>query len=143
MFRYADHHIKHMNSKSYLTYNLSQELSQQQSTTATPITSHPTFIQILTLLPFDLLKHLIENPQFDALGADQQRFAFAKKIIASRRKRSLAAIQASKPNLTAKEAAALVPGENVVLSFGGGAGSSVHVTKKAPTRNLWKVEKVL
>lgn len=130
--------IRH--SKNYLIYHLAPELSSRQPTPQSA-TTNPTFINIFTLLPFDLFKFLIENGEIAALGQDQERFAFAKKLILGRRKKALSQIQAVNKDMTQKEAAGQVPVENVVLSFGGNSGSSVHVTRKVPARALWKVEK--
>jgi hypothetical protein len=68
----------------------------------------------------------LEDATFTALGNDQERFGFAKKLI----------LQRKKGNGPGKGSM-----ENVVLSFGGGNGSNVHVTRKTTARNLWKVEK--
>lgn len=88
--------------------------------------SDPRFLSIFTILPFELFKKCIEDPSL-SLGTDQERFAFAKKVIAARKRNQGA------------QASAI---ENVVLQFGGsGQTSNVHVTRKSRQRTLWKVDK--
>lgn len=99
---------------------ITSTLSSQTSPT------DPRFLGIFTILPFDLFKKCIEDPNL-SLGSDQERFAFAKKVIAARKRNQGA------------QASAV---ENVVLQFGGsGQTSNVHVTRKNRQRTLWKVDK--
>jgi hypothetical protein len=120
-------------SKHYLVHGYASDLARQGDG---PVASNPELIATFTMIPFELFKSLLEDASFTALGGDQERFGYAKKMIASRRKKALAAATAvpGQPKVQ-------VPTENVVLSFGGGTGSSVHVTRKTQARALWKVEK--
>lgn len=128
-------------SKTYLSRGYAQELSRKTpASSETPLTANPEFVATFSTLPFELFKSLLEDASFTALGTDQERFGFAKKIIMERRKKSLAMASAQK-GISAAQAKAQVPVENVVLRFGGGNGSNVHVTRKTQTRTLWKVEK--
>ncbi|KAI5454777.1 histone acetyltransferase 1 [Naganishia albida] len=115
----------------YLTIRLPQELQQRDPDT--PLTQNPNFKGIIVQLPFDLFKTCIEDPILP-LGSDQERFAFAKSTIQQRRKRNAARSLQGQP-----ETSSVV--ENVVLRFGGGSGSKVHITRKSKQRSLWKVEK--
>lgn len=122
-------------SYQYLSTGLRRDL-------ASPATSDPRFLQILSCLPFPLFKALIEDPAVP-LGSDQERFAFAKRAIAVRRKKAAAAA-AIVEGIGGQAAAAAAGGmaENVVLQFTGGSGSNVHVTRKPRTsKPLWKVVK--
>jgi hypothetical protein len=98
-------------------------------------TSDPRFLRIFTHLPFELFKSCIEEKHLP-LGSDQERFAFAKKAIAARKKKASGAAAAGAQGHE-------VAIENVVLQFTGGSGSNVHVTRKAKAggRPLWKVVK--
>lgn len=98
--------------------------SQLASNPATPITANTTLINTYAALPYILLKRCIESPAFK-FGSDQERFQFAKKVVAVRKQSVGPAIE-----------------ESVVLAFKGDAGSAVHITRK-PKRKaaLWKVEK--
>ena len=127
-----------LDSKKYLAHGYASDL-QRQSPVAHdgPLITHPELVATFTMLPFELFKSLLEDGSFTILGGDQERFGFAKKMIVSRRKRALANASAS----GSAGAKAQVPVENVVLRFGGGTGSSVHVTRKTQARTLWKVEK--
>ncbi|KAK4684725.1 hypothetical protein P7C73_g5441, partial [Tremellales sp. Uapishka_1] len=83
-------------------------------------------IQLYARLPFDLFKSSTESPDFP-IHSMQERFAFAKKVVAQRKKLSGVA----------------GPGqmeESVVLAVGG-EGMEVHITRKQKRRTaLWKVE---
>jgi hypothetical protein len=129
-----------LNRKNYLSHGYAQELVRRSP--ETPLATNPEFLATFTSLPFELFKSLLEDASFTALGSDQERFGFARKIIASRRKRALALANARGGQaVNSVQAKAQVPVENVVLRFGGGSGSNVHVTRKTQARALWKVEK--
>jgi hypothetical protein len=118
-------------SYNYLTVRLPEEL--QTSDPDTPLTQSPKFKAIIVQLPFDLFKTCIEDPSL-SLGSDQERFAFAKSTIQQRKKKNAARNLQGQPETP-------VVVENVVLRFGGGSGSKVHITRKSKQRSLWKVEK--
>jgi hypothetical protein len=117
-----------------LTHDLISELSSTSTSTSTPYSPNddPRFLAIFSALPFDLFKSCIEDKALP-LGSDQERFAFAKKAVAARKK-----LAASSGATTDGQVV-----ENVVLQFTGGKGSNVHVTRKVKTggRPLWKVVK--
>jgi len=120
-----------------LTHGYAQDLARKSpATPETPLTANPEFVATFTALPFELFKNLLEDASFTALGTDQERFGFAKRIIVQRRKKALAAAATK-----STQAKAQVPVENVVLRFGGGSGCNVHVTRKTQARALYKVEK--
>ncbi|ORY23436.1 hypothetical protein BCR39DRAFT_549296 [Naematelia encephala] len=88
-------------------------------------TSDPQLLSIFTRLPFELFQLTLESPLFP-IDNIQQRFAFAKKAIAQRK----------------KLAGASTMDEAVVLAMKGGAGMEVHITRKPKNKRqaLWKVE---
>lgn len=123
-------------SYTYITDKLVDDLKATSiNPSAASAKDDPRFLAIFTHLPFELFKTCIEDPSV-ALGSDQERFAFAKKAIAARKK-SNAQQQQQRPSAGQTPAGI----ENVVLSFGGGGASAVHVTRKTKQRTLWKVEK--
>jgi hypothetical protein len=105
----------------------------QNSDPDTPLIQNQKFKEIIVQLPFDLFKTCIEDSRLN-LGSDQERFAFAKSTIQQRKKKNPARNSQGQP-----ETPSIV--ENVVLRFGGGSGSKVHITRKSKQRSLWKVEK--
>jgi len=87
-----------------------------------------SLILVYSYVPFDIFKKAVESPLL-AIGSDQTRFRFAKKVIEQRKK-------------PGNNAHASNAEETVVLAFGGsmgGGGSNVHVTRKIKKRPLWKV----
>jgi len=84
------------------------------------------FIQICGRLPFITFKNVIESSDLP-VPTDKERFDFAKRCIADRRK-AAAALGATDFE------------ESVVLAFGAGSGGSVQVIRKPRRRQLWKVE---
>nr|ODN85210.1 hypothetical protein L203_05162 [Cryptococcus depauperatus CBS 7841] len=77
-------------------------------------------------LPYDLFKSLVESSEFP-IASHQDRFAFAKKVIAQRKKMA----PSSGPQME----------ENVVLAFRGGEGMEVHITRRPKKgRTFFKVE---
>ena len=107
-------------SFDYLIRGLPEALSSE----AGPIASNPSFLSTYAQLPFDLFKLCVEHPSLP-ITPTQNRFAFAKKAIAQRKKAASAAQME----------------ENVVLAVGDEHGT-VHVTQR-PKRSrtaLFKVE---
>nr|ODO02502.1 hypothetical protein L204_01238 [Cryptococcus depauperatus CBS 7855] len=77
-------------------------------------------------LPYDLFKSLVESSEFP-IASHQDRFAFAKKVIAQRKKTA--------PSIGPQME------ENVVLAFRGGEGMEVHITRRPKKgRTFFKVE---
>lgn len=115
----------------YLIRDLIPELSSTSTTTPYSPNEDSRFLAIFSTLPFELFKSCIEEKALP-LGSDQERFAFAKKAVAARKK-MVAASGTTDTQVV----------ENVVLQFTGGKGSNVHVTRKVKTagRPLWKVVK--
>lgn len=85
-------------------------------------------------LPFDLFKHCVEAPELP-IPFMQDRFSFAKRAIAQRKKANAAAATRGPPQAQYEE--------TVVLALKSeGDGMAVHITRK-PKRGraaLWKVE---
>lgn len=118
-------------SYTYLTVQLPEEL--EQDARFSTLNDNAKFKEVFSQLPFDLFKACIEDSQLN-LGTDQERFAFAKSMIQLRKRKAAARTAQGLP-----DAASVV--ENVVLRFGGGSGSKVHITRKSKQRSLWKVDK--
>lgn len=85
----------------------------------------PALVDAYAALPYELFKSCVESPELP-IDAIQERFAFAKKVVAARK----------------KGAAASGMEESVVLAVkDDGDGMGVHVTRKPKrVRQLWKVE---
>ncbi|WVR03956.1 hypothetical protein IAU60_000955 [Kwoniella sp. DSM 27419] len=116
--------------KQDVTNYLLRELPTQITSAGGTLTSDPKFLTAYLHLPHDLFKSLIESPELP-IPSMQDRFAFAKKVIAQRKKVSATAQSAPGPQME----------ESVVLAFKGGDGMQVHVTRKPKkSRALWKVE---
>jgi len=83
-----------------------------------------TLLRVFSRLPFDLFKSAIESPMFQigSIKSEQDRFQFAKAAIELRKQTRGGSVE-----------------ETVVLAFGGGHGSAVHVTRKTKKRALFKV----
>lgn len=102
--------------------------------------SRDTLLEVYALVPFEMFKAAVESASFQigtfsfvsqvicgvytGIGSDQARFKFAKDCIEMRKKGISRGTGAE---------------ETVVLAFGGGSGSAVHVTRKMRKRTLWKV----
>lgn len=82
-------------------------------------------VDVYAALPYELFKSCVESPDFP-IEAMQERFAFAKKVVAARKKGATASGME----------------ESVVLAVkDDGDGMGVHVTRKPKrARQLWKVE---
>jgi hypothetical protein len=95
------------------------------SETSQSLSTDQRFLSLYSALPFDLLKFCIESPDLP-VPSKQDRFVFAKKVIAQRKKAMAA---------TGME-------EIAVLAFKGGvSGMEVHVTRKPKKKTaLYKVE---
>lgn len=93
-----------------------------------PLPSDPRLLAAYVPLPFELFKHCVESPELP-IPFMQDRFAFAKRAIAARKKRSTG--QAG-PQME----------ESVVLALrDDGDGMGVQITRKPKrSRALWKVE---
>ncbi|SCZ97413.1 BZ3500_MvSof-1268-A1-R1_Chr4-2g07198 [Microbotryum saponariae] len=86
-------------------------------------------VDLMTSLPFEVLKTALESTSFKIPGGDLQRFSLGQKIVAARR--SFAASAGRPP----------VWEENVVLQFGanGTSSSAVGLLRKRKVRGSWKV----
>ncbi|WVQ94718.1 hypothetical protein IAU59_001798 [Kwoniella sp. CBS 9459] len=115
----------------YLLRALPNQIVSENS----PITTDPRLFSVYSKLPYELFKALIENPELP-IQSMQDRFAFAKRVIAQRKK-----VAASTTAATANGNNGPPMEESVVLAFKGGEGMEVHVTRKPKkSRALWKVE---
>ncbi|OCF34685.1 hypothetical protein I316_03728 [Kwoniella heveanensis BCC8398] len=114
----------------YLLHALPSQIMSDKSS----LIADPRLLSVYSKLPYELFKSLIENPKLP-IQSMQDRFAFAKKVIAQRKKALSAATSGGATNGSpAME-------ESVVLAFKGGDGMEVHVTRKPKkSRALWKVE---
>ncbi|KAL7423934.1 hypothetical protein Q5752_001519 [Cryptotrichosporon argae] len=112
----------------FLLHTLPAQLAA--SSPSTPLHASSVLLATYVALPFALFKHVVESPALP-IGSMQDRFGFAKRAIAQRKKRG--------PAATAATAAA---DESVVLALKGGDGMDVHITRKArrARQALWKVE---
>ncbi|KAK8861461.1 hypothetical protein IAR55_002281 [Kwoniella newhampshirensis] len=94
------------------------------------LSTDPRLLSTYVNLPYDLLKSCVESPDLP-FASMQDRFQFAKKVLAQRKKLSGTVSNSSGPPLE----------ESVVLAFSGGDGMEVHVTRKPKrSRALWKVQ---
>lgn len=105
----------------FLLHSFPDHLAQSSST----LSSDPRLLSLYSTLPFELFKRCVESPDL-AIQSKQDRFAFAKKVIAQRK----------------KAVAATGMEEIAVLAFkGGDDGMEVHVTRKPKRKTaLLKVE---
>lgn len=108
-------------SVEFLLHSFPDHLAQTSST----LSSDPRLLSLYSALPFELFKRCVESPDL-AIQSKQDRFAFAKKVIAQRK----------------KAVAATGMEEIAVLAFkGGDDGMEVHVTRKPKRKTaLLKVE---
>jgi hypothetical protein len=102
-----------------------------------PLQHDPRLMAAYVPLPFELFKKCIESDELP-IAFIQDRFAFAKRAIAARKKLAVAQAQAA----GGPTAAAFEEGVVLALKSDGGDGMGVHITRK-PKRGrnaLWKVE---
>lgn len=120
----ALHHWEDADGRSRLDFVM-QSLPQAVIDSSKPLASDPDLLAVYSRLPFELFKLCVESPQLP-FNAIQERFAFAKKVIALRKKLGASSQME----------------ESVVLAMKGGADMEVHITRKAKRSRaaLWKVE---
>ncbi|WVF66900.1 hypothetical protein IAT40_001643 [Kwoniella sp. CBS 6097] len=119
----------------YLLHALPRKIISDNS----PITADPRLLSVYSKLPYDLFKSLIENPELP-IPSMQERFQFAKKVIAQRKKIASASSATNGSNGASVQVGPPME-ESVVLAFNGGEGMGIHVTRKPKkSRALWKVE---
>ncbi|WVQ74493.1 hypothetical protein IAR50_004094 [Cryptococcus sp. DSM 104548] len=107
---------------NYLLNDLPERVVQEGKL-ATPDNA---LVATYSLLPYELFKSLVESPDLP-ITSPQDRFSFAKKVLAQRKKTAVAGT----PQME----------ENVVLAFRGGEGMEVHVTRRPKKgRTYYKVE---
>ncbi|ODN97352.1 hypothetical protein L198_03915 [Cryptococcus wingfieldii CBS 7118] len=107
---------------NYLLNDLPSRVVQEDKL-ATPDNA---LVTTYSLLPYELFKSLVESSDLP-ITSPQDRFSFAKRVLAQRKKSAVSGT----PQME----------ENVVLAFRGGDGMEVHVTRRPKKgRTFYKVE---
>lgn len=116
----------------FLLRALPAQLSAGEGTQ--PLQNDPRLMAAYVPLPYELFKQCIESPDLP-IPFMQDRFAFAKRAIAQRKKLAQARAAGNPPSAQMEESVVLALKDD-------GDGMAVHVTRK-PKRSraaLWKVE---